>query len=145
MIAVETAFDGSQIRARVHDRKSPLHLEDFQRVWLVADLQEVDMRWYGEYLWRAPLIGSPQRYHVCAKDRAGNQACSPDVERPSPADDFPPAGDHTAVMQPGGCCDAGRSPAGSLALALLVGFALSARSRSRSRDSGSARRRRRSA
>ena len=143
VIAVEMFPHAGAIRARVHDHKSPLHLEDFRRVWVVYDGQEADMHWYGEYLWRAVLPTFPVRYHVCAIDRAGNQACSPDIDHTSLADDVPAAdGPIDAVTQPGGCCDAGRSPGGSLVLALLVA-ALSARSRSTARRSGSATRRRR--
>ena len=145
VVAVEQAGPGSTaIRARVHDRKSPLHAEDFQRVWVVFDGSiEVDMRWYGEYLWRAPIKAST--YHVCARDRAGNQTCTPDliVGTAGHDDVLGTDGPIDAMAKPGGCCDAGRSPAGSIVLALLV--ALNARSRSRSRRSRTAPRRRRSA
>ena len=147
IIAVDQFATGSTIRARIHDNKSPLHLEDFQRVWVVVDGVETDMHWYGEYLWTAAVAPGFARYRACAKDRAGNQACSPDIDHTSLADDI--RGDDAPTIgpggtKPGGCCDAGRSPGGSIVLALVVGLALSARSRSRSRRSGSAPRDRRS-
>ncbi len=140
IIAVEPAPTGARIRARVHDNKSPIHLEDFQRVWLVADGAEIDMHWYGEYLWVATTPAVPLAYKVCAKDRAGNQACSPMVDVTDVPDDIrgddaptPPG----AMTKPGGCCDAGRSPGGSALLALLV-FAVQRNRRPRRSGDGCA-------
>jgi FG-GAP-like repeat len=72
-----------QIRARVHDNKSPTMPHDWRSValrWTTdGHTREIPMRWYGEYLWRAtvdqPGSGSA-RYQVCATDAAGNEACS---------------------------------------------------------------------
>lgn len=73
-----------QIRARVHDNKSPTMPHDWQSVvlrWSAnGQTHEAPMRWYGEYLWRGTINepASPDlRYQVCATDAAGNQACSP--------------------------------------------------------------------
>ncbi len=72
-----------QIRARVHDNKSPTMPQDWQSVTLrwSADGKtgESPMVWYGEYLWRGTISALPAgtiRYQVCATDKAGNAACS---------------------------------------------------------------------
>ena len=71
---------GISVRARVHDRKSPLAAHDFQSVEMRWDGPQAGgqpMVWYGEYLWRADLIvASPVDLRVCAIDAAGNEACS---------------------------------------------------------------------
>jgi len=72
-----------QIRARVHDNKSPTMPHDWGSVvlrWTVdGQSQEVPMQWYGEYLWRGTIDEPPAgglTYEVCATDAAGNEACS---------------------------------------------------------------------
>lgn len=69
------------VRARVHDRKSPMQPTDFESVVVRYDLMDaptsVEMRWYGEYLWRAVLPAEAQNVEVCATDAAGNLACVP--------------------------------------------------------------------
>lgn len=72
-----------QIRARIHDYKSPTMPHDWQSVvlrWTAnGQTQEIPMQWYGEYLWRG-VIDSPSgdfSYQVCAIDAAGNETCSP--------------------------------------------------------------------
>ncbi len=72
-----------QIRARIHDNKSPTMPHDWQSIVLrwTADgqLQETLMQWYGEYLWRGTIDGPPSgdfSYQVCAIDAAGNEACA---------------------------------------------------------------------
>lgn len=148
VIATEqVGFPNKVVRARVHDRKSPLHLEDFKDVTLMANGVAIPMHWYGEYLWRAELTEESGSYQVCATDRAGNHACGDTMfYGASLADDVIPSGDDASVppvmTKPGGCCDSGGAPSGML-LALMV--AVSARSRSRSRYSRTAPRRRRSA
>ncbi|UCF93026.1 MAG: VCBS repeat-containing protein [Desulfobacterales bacterium] len=74
------------VRARVHDNKSPTMPHDWQSAVLYwtdgGQTQEIPMRWYGEYLWRATvdkLRSDRIRYKVCATDAAGNQACSLEV------------------------------------------------------------------
>jgi hypothetical protein len=73
----------SQVRARVHDNKSPTMPHDWQSVVLrwSADSQthQRSMQWYGEYLWRGTIDEpSPNdfSYKVCATDAAGNEACA---------------------------------------------------------------------
>ncbi|MCC6802729.1 MAG: VCBS repeat-containing protein [Anaerolineae bacterium] len=82
---IATAVSGSpsQIRARVHDNKSPTMPHDWQSVSLrwTADGEAHDspMVWYGEYLWRGMIEDAPAgdlSYQVCATDAAGNEACS---------------------------------------------------------------------
>src|SRR5215211_7755857 len=72
-----------QIRARVHDNKSPTMPHDWRSVVLrwTADGQthQRSMQWYGEYLWRATIEEPPAgdlSYKVCATDAAGNKACA---------------------------------------------------------------------
>jgi hypothetical protein len=70
------------VRARVHDRKSPVLSTEFKRVvveWTsAAGPQTTAMRWYGEYLWAAevPAALAAGSYRVCATDASGNSACS---------------------------------------------------------------------
>jgi hypothetical protein len=82
-ISAPDASQPVQIRARVHDNKSPTMPHDWGSVVLrwTADGQteEVPMQWYGEYLWRGTIDEPPAgglTYEVCATDAAGNEACS---------------------------------------------------------------------
>jgi hypothetical protein len=90
-VAAPEAGQTIQIRARVHDNKSPTMPQDWQSVtlkWTAGEQTgEVPMQWYGEYLWRAVIDdGGPRpeagkmSYQVCATDAAGNQACSEMVD-----------------------------------------------------------------
>jgi hypothetical protein len=72
------------VRARVHDRKSPLLATEFKRVIVELIVKGEDMpamrpmTWYGEYLWRADLPVAPDKvssFRVCATDAAGNTTC----------------------------------------------------------------------
>ncbi|HXQ34323.1 MAG TPA: hypothetical protein VN843_09940, partial [Anaerolineales bacterium] len=72
-----------QIRARIHDNKSPTMPQDWQSVvlrWTTdGQTEEVPMQWYGEYLWRGTIDEPPASgftYQVCAADAAGNETCS---------------------------------------------------------------------
>ncbi len=77
-----------QVRARVHDRKSPSLASEWKRVvveFTAAATREIPMRWYGEYLWVADWptdVPASAPYRVCATDAAGNAACA---ETASPA------------------------------------------------------------
>lgn len=86
MVNASTGPDGRRvIRARVHDRKSPLLSTEIRRV--TAELTSttgapatrvmIELAWYGEYLWRMTLpAGLPDGpVRLCAMDAAGNQAC----------------------------------------------------------------------
>ncbi|MDQ2693037.1 MAG: VCBS repeat-containing protein, partial [Chloroflexota bacterium] len=82
---IDPAAEGQpiQIRARIHDHKSPTMPHDWQSVvlrWTVdGQTEETPMQWYGEYLWRGTineLTSSEFTYEVCAVDAAGNEACS---------------------------------------------------------------------
>jgi hypothetical protein len=72
-----------EIRARVHDSKSPTMPHDWRSVVLRytsdGQPQQAPMQWYGEYLWRG-MIDEPHTgdfsYKVCATDAAGNEACA---------------------------------------------------------------------
>jgi hypothetical protein len=72
-----------EIRARVHDNKSPTMPHDWRSVVLhyTSDEQthQAPMQWYGEYLWRGVIDKRPTgdfSYRVCATDAAGNKACA---------------------------------------------------------------------
>jgi hypothetical protein len=72
------------VRARVHDRKSPVLPTEFKRVIVELILKGEQMpamrqmTWYGEYLWRADIPAAPDKvasYRVCATDARGNTTC----------------------------------------------------------------------
>ena len=74
------------VRARIHDRKSPVMPDDFRsvsvRVGEGAAAEEHPLRWYGDSLWRAVFesdepVPAADDVTVCATDRAGNEACRP--------------------------------------------------------------------
>jgi hypothetical protein len=72
-----------QIRARVHDNKSPAMPHDWRSVVLRwssdGQTHKMPMQWYGEYLWRGTIEEPPAgdfSYKVCATDAAGNEACA---------------------------------------------------------------------
>ena len=71
------------VRARVHDRKSPLaagELRDVTVTWTSARGPEsTPLTWYGEYLWRAAMpagFAEATPFRVCATDAAGNRGCA---------------------------------------------------------------------
>jgi hypothetical protein len=122
----------TRVSARVHDGKSPANRLDFTSVTLEyrgdAD-GEVEMTWYGEFLWRGslPAAGAYQ-YKVCATDAAGNAVCSTekisvgagDIAGPSNDAVFLPDAGGPGADGGGGCCQTGSSPASSLVLVLVV-------------------------
>jgi hypothetical protein len=69
-----------RVRARVHDRKSPLLPTEWAYVevrWRSEDAPGVTpMTWYGEYLWSATLPASARDLRVCAADASGNATCA---------------------------------------------------------------------
>ncbi len=69
-----------EIRARVHDLKTPNRPEDWREVVVEYETargeSKQDLTWYGENLFRARLSERPSRYRICATDRAGNESCS---------------------------------------------------------------------
>jgi hypothetical protein len=103
-----------RVLARVHDHQSPSRAHDWQRVFVDTGSGEVDLQWYGEYLWTAPASAATR---VCAIDRAGNQGCA---DMPVSGDGAP-GGDAglPPIDQASGCCDSGARPS-----SLLVPFAL---------------------
>ena len=68
------------VRARIHDRKSPLQPTDFQSVQVRYELMDAPtsqaLSWYGEYLWRALLPADAHDVEVCATDAAGHTGCA---------------------------------------------------------------------
>lgn len=86
MVSTSSAPVGFMVRARIHDRKSPAENFDFKRVYVEwarstspVGLSQVNMKWYGEYLWRADMplpFDSSTPFKVCATDAAGNTACA---------------------------------------------------------------------
>ena len=129
-IAVDTAppvvrFEivGDKVFARVHDHRSPS--QDWKRVFATTASGEIELTWYGEYLWSATATGVTK---VCAIDAAENQGCA---DMPTPGDGTP-GGDGGVepppTTQPGGCCDSGGRPS-NLVLVLALGGLLLRRRR----------------
>lgn len=143
----EPVLQPAILRARVHDRKTPVMPHDAEVAWEWEDgagaSGAVPLLHVGGQLWQASLEGLPGGSlitRVCATDRVGNRACSPDtplsVEAPAdtgptdtgaPDTGTPPT--PTEVPTPpvpeggGGCgCAAPAAPAapGLLILGLLV-------------------------
>jgi len=121
MVAVDTqppvvTFEqqATRVVARIHDHHSPAHLHDYTRVWAMTASGDVDLTWYGEYLYAAAATGA---FAVCAIDAKGNQGCAglDGMFDGAPGDDagLPPIGQAT------GCCDANTRPS-----ATIVPFAL---------------------
>ncbi len=110
---------GGKVFARVHDHQSPSRAHDWKRVFATTASGEIELTWYGEYLWTAAATGVTK---VCAIDRADNQGCA---DTPTPGDGQPggDAGEEPPGTQPGGCCESG-GRSSSLALGLLVGLLL---------------------
>jgi hypothetical protein len=82
-ISASGASEPIQIRARVHDNKSPTMPHDWRSVVLrwsaEGQRHQTPMQWYGEYLWRGTIDEPPSgdlSYRVCATDAAGNKACA---------------------------------------------------------------------
>ncbi len=75
--------DGTLIRARVHDNKTPVMPHDFTEVvvrFVDADdgMTSLPMTWYGEALWRLETDEVPvdsAYFQICATDAAGNSTC----------------------------------------------------------------------
>jgi hypothetical protein len=135
VIAVEEVHaSGALVHARVHDRRTPSRISDWQSVSLLVDGNPTAMTWYGELLWTAKLPVAWSKYQVCATDRHGNQGCSQEIG--FNGGEFPPLNDDIIEPKPsGGCCDGGDAR-GSIVLAFVV--LVSATGRSRARRSGSA-------
>jgi hypothetical protein len=133
------------VRARVHDFKTPVMVEDFAAVNLEVTIdggsaEPFPMRWVGEALWRAgapvPASGATSMsYRVCAEDAAGNTACSSqtDVAIGAAVTDAGPGGDGGPAADDGdggGCgCRAGGGSAAGLALATLLALVTCCRRR----------------
>ncbi len=110
-------IDGKVV-ARIHDRHSPARAHDYKRVFAETAGGDVDLAWYGEYLYTAAATGVTR---VCAVDQQDNMGCA---DMPSSGDGAP-GGDAglPPIDQSSGCCDANKSPAASLlpfGLAILV-------------------------
>ncbi len=82
LVGLDTLSDGRvRVRARVHDRKSPLLAGELREVTASLGPVTEKMTWYGEYLWvstyPAPAQpAAPPQVRVCATDAAGNRACA---------------------------------------------------------------------
>jgi VCBS repeat protein len=82
-ISASEADGPIEIRARVHDNKSPTMPHDWRSIvlrWRTdGQTRQTPMQWYGEYLWRGTIDGGSTgdfSYEVCATDAAGNKACA---------------------------------------------------------------------
>jgi hypothetical protein len=136
MIAVDTSppkivrvevRDGFVV-ARIHDHLSPVRPHDWQRVWIEANGVETPLVWYGEYLWRATAPQTPG-FRVCAKDRAGMQACSDHGIAGDDAPNFDGGDVIPGDKSSGGCCDARGSSSWSAVFGLVILIVLRRRRR----------------
>jgi hypothetical protein len=82
-VSASEADQPIEIRARVHDNKSPTMPHDWRSVVMHytsdGQTQQTPMHWYGEYLWRGTIDEPPSgdfSYRVCATDAAGNKSCA---------------------------------------------------------------------
>ena len=66
-----------EIRARIHDHKSPNMPQDWKSVELIVNnVRSLPMQWYGENLWTVLLPSeSNQNLKICATDAEGNSSC----------------------------------------------------------------------
>jgi hypothetical protein len=70
--------DGTiDIKARIHDNKSPNMPQDWKSVELVSNAASVPLKWYGENLWKGSLNDEhlSSKWQICATDAAGNKTC----------------------------------------------------------------------
>jgi len=86
MISAATVGGRVVVRARVHDRKSPLAAGELSgvTVMLTGRAETTPMKWYGEYLWTVTMpagFTETTPFSVCAADGAGNRACVPAPKR----------------------------------------------------------------
>lgn len=120
-VIVQWALDGERLRARVHDRSTPVRGADLDVRWVTSGT-DTSLRHVGGDLWLAdvpPDDGGP--IELCATDRAGNPTC---VEVRAPSDTDPP--DPDEPDEGCGCRTQGELPAPWL---LLAGVALARRKR----------------
>lgn len=70
-----------EVRARIHDRKSPTLAAEWREVataWFEGEAEfRARMVWYGEYLWRGSAPPGAADLRVCATDLVGNESCEP--------------------------------------------------------------------
>jgi hypothetical protein len=78
---VTVTAEGWQVRARVHDHKSPTLPTDWRWVdvrWGTGESVSTEpMWWYGEYLWSATVPRDVAGLEICAADASGNETCVP--------------------------------------------------------------------
>lgn len=120
-VVVTWQRDADVVRARIHDRATPVRGADLDVRWVAAG-SDTPLRHVGGDLWFAdvpPDDGGP--IELCATDRAGNPTC---VEVRAPQDTDPPDGDGPDDRC--GCQTPGPLPAAAL---LLVGLAVRRRRR----------------
>lgn len=70
--------DGTlDIKARIHDNKSPNMPQDWKSVELVSNATSIPLKWYGENLWKATLEDESKSstWEICATDAEGNKTC----------------------------------------------------------------------
>ena len=106
---------GGQVRARIHDDKTPVMPHDFMKVVLVEGGVETPLQWYGEALWRGTLAGSGGQ--LCAVDAAGNEACVDVGDGGGTTDGDATTGEDTGAPTTGATSDApttgGSAPGGT--------------------------------
>lgn len=73
----KTAEGNTKVRARITDNKSPSMPQDWKSVVAVFNGKEIEMTWYGEYLWKTEVgeLKNSNSLEICATDAAGNKSC----------------------------------------------------------------------
>lgn len=66
-----------EIKARIHDNKSPNMPQDWNSVEVISGGVAIPMKWYGENLWKCTLKSENEsrKWEICATDAAGNKGC----------------------------------------------------------------------
>jgi hypothetical protein len=66
-----------EIKARIHDNKSPNMPQDWSSVEIIVDDSAIPMKWYGENLWKCTLKSEndSRKWEICATDATGNKSC----------------------------------------------------------------------
>lgn len=72
----KTPEGNTKIKARITDNKSPSMPQDWKSVVTLFNGKEIEMNWYGEYLWKAEIgeLKNSDSLEICATDAAGNKS-----------------------------------------------------------------------
>jgi hypothetical protein len=91
-VVTRVALEADVVRARIHDRKTPVAAHDFVAV-VRTQLGDTPLFHHGGMEFSAALPAGARSWQVCATDRQGNEACS--VAEPLVVDSGTPPAEHT--------------------------------------------------